>query len=129
MRGSVVVGAFELQHDLTGAVECQPLIGDGGSGDIPTEVFQFMTLVEGEPHLGMQAKAPLVDTALRCGRRHSVRDGLQGQYFLPGARPECDAVGYRPPLAGVSGRSRGHGRPSTSSPAPQPDSLRASISA
>jgi len=29
-----------------------------------TEVFQFMTLVESEPHLGMQAEALLIDAAL-----------------------------------------------------------------
>ena len=57
MRGPVVVGAFEGEHDLPRAVECQPLIGNGGPGDIPTEVFQLITLIDGEPHLGMQAKS------------------------------------------------------------------------
>ncbi len=103
MGGAIVVGAFELYHDLTGPVACQPFIGDGRAADVPTKVFELMTLVDGEPHFGMEAKALLVDTALRRERRHSVRDALQGEYFLPGARPECDAVGAGGRLQGGQG--------------------------
>jgi hypothetical protein len=31
---AVAPGAFELQHDLAGAVALEPLIGNGGAGDI-----------------------------------------------------------------------------------------------
>jgi hypothetical protein len=34
MRDAVMVRAFELQHDFTGTIECQPFVGNGGSGDV-----------------------------------------------------------------------------------------------
>jgi hypothetical protein len=34
MGGPVVVGAFELQHDIAGTVECQSFVGNGGAGDV-----------------------------------------------------------------------------------------------
>ena len=74
------------------------------SGGKPCSMmFQVMALIDAEPHVSVQVKALLMDTALRRGRRHSVRDGLQGQYFLPGARPECDAVGTGRLLQGCQG--------------------------
>jgi hypothetical protein len=97
---AIWVRCLEREHHLPGAVDCKALVGKGGPG-VPIEVFELMTLVDGEAHLGMQAEALRVDTAFLCGRRHAVRDGLQGQYVLPGARPECDAVGTAAACRGV----------------------------
>jgi hypothetical protein len=58
MGGAVVVGTFELQHDLAVVMAFESLVGDGGPGDVPTEVFELVALVDGEPHLGMRAQSP-----------------------------------------------------------------------
>ena len=34
MRGAVASRAFELQHDVTGAVALEPFVGDRGPGDV-----------------------------------------------------------------------------------------------
>jgi hypothetical protein len=40
MSSSIFIGAFQLQHNITGAVEFEPFIGDGGAGDITTQPFE-----------------------------------------------------------------------------------------
>jgi hypothetical protein len=50
-------------------------------------MFQLVALMGAAAHLGMQAKALLVDTAHKGQWRLSCRDGLQAQHFLPRPRP------------------------------------------
>ena len=76
MRGAIEVKCLKPEHHLPGTVECQALVGKGGPGDVPTKVFEFMTLVDGEPHFGMQAKALLVDTTFRGRRRRLAGERL-----------------------------------------------------
>ena len=42
--GTVPVGAFQLQYDITGAVEFEPFIGDGGACDVAAQLLEFVTL-------------------------------------------------------------------------------------
>jgi hypothetical protein len=81
LAGAISVRCLKPEHHLPGRVERQPLVGDGGLSDVPTEVFQFMTLVDREPYLGMQAKALLVDAALWGGRRLLARTVCQVSTF------------------------------------------------
>jgi hypothetical protein len=53
-----MVGAFELQHDITGTVECQAFVGNGGAGDLTAPMFAFVALIDGEPHLSMPPSKP-----------------------------------------------------------------------
>ena len=76
MRGAISVRCLKPEHHLPGTVECQALVGKGGPGDVPTKVFELMTLVDGEPHFGMQAKALLVDIAFRGRRRRLAGERL-----------------------------------------------------
>ncbi len=39
MSRSIFIGAFQLQHDITGAVECEPFVGDSGAGDVAAQLF------------------------------------------------------------------------------------------
>ncbi len=57
MGGAVVVGAFELQHDIAGTVECQSLVGDGGAGDVAAQMLQLLAFMGGAAHLGVEAEA------------------------------------------------------------------------
>ena len=43
--GAVAVGAFELQHDLAGAVALEPLVGNGGAGNVAAQAFELLALV------------------------------------------------------------------------------------
>ncbi len=43
--GAVLVRALELQHDITGAVEFEPFIGDGGAGDVATQVLEAPLII------------------------------------------------------------------------------------
>ncbi len=36
--GTVLVWALELQHDITSVVEFEPFVGDGGVGDLATQL-------------------------------------------------------------------------------------------
>src|SRR5919106_3379903 len=56
-------------------------------------MFEFVPLIDAAAHFGVQAKAVLVDPALRGWRRRLCRDGLQAQYFLARPRPKRDAIG------------------------------------
>ncbi len=57
MGNPVMVGAFELQHVLTGTIALKPLVSNGRAGDVPTKVFELMTLVDGEPHVSMRTQS------------------------------------------------------------------------
>ncbi len=43
--GAVAVGAFELQHDLAGAIALEPPVGKGGAGDVAAQAFEFLALI------------------------------------------------------------------------------------
>ena len=82
-------GAFELQHDIAGAVELEPFVGDGGACDIAAQLFEFVALIHGAAYLGMEAEPLRVGTAL-FGRLHlSAGDRLQSQHFLPARGPSA----------------------------------------
>ena len=51
-----VVRALELQHDLTGMIPFKPLVGQGGSGEVAAPMFPLVALIDGEPHVGREAK-------------------------------------------------------------------------
>ena len=78
---------------------------------------EFLPLMGGAAHLGMEAKAVLVDTPPRGRRRFFCGNGLQAQYFLakPGARARCGRC--RPPLAGARARDPDRCRGGRSCPA------------
>ena len=63
MGGAVVVGAFELQHDITGTTAFEAFVGNGWTGNVSAQVFELVALIDGATHFGMQAEAPRVDTA------------------------------------------------------------------
>ncbi len=93
MRGAILVRAFQLQHDIAGAVELEPIISDGGTCDIAAQLFEFMALIHGAAHLGVEAESLRVGTAL-FGRLHlTAGDRLQRQHFLTCAWSECNAIG------------------------------------
>ncbi len=106
MGGAISVRCLQREHHLPGTVERWALVGKSRAGDVPTEVFELMTPVDGEPHVSMQAEALLIDAAVFGGRRHSVRDGLQGQHFLARPGPERDPVGAGRRLQGCQGALR-----------------------
>ena len=62
MGGTVVVRAFELQH-VTGTIAFEAFVGNGWTGNVSAQVFEFLALMGGTADLGMEAKALLVDTA------------------------------------------------------------------
>ena len=97
MGGAVLKRALESQHNIAGAVEFEPFIGDGGSGDVVALLFKFVALIHGAAHLGVEAESLFTDTAFLGVLHVNAGDRFQAQYFL--ARPgfESDAVG-------VSGR-------------------------
>ncbi len=107
MGGPVVVGALELQHDIAGAVECQPFIGDGGAGDVAAQTLKLLALIGGAAYLGMETEAVLVDTALWRGLHRLGRDGLEAQHFLARPGPQRDAIGAGRRLQGYQGAFRG----------------------
>ena len=48
-RGTVLVGAFELQHGIAGPIAFEPIVGNGGAGNIAAQVFEFVALVGSAP--------------------------------------------------------------------------------
>jgi hypothetical protein len=82
MGGAVFVRTLQLQHDLPGAVELEPFVGDGRPGDIAAELLEFLALIGAPAHRRMEAKAVRVDTQLWGGRPGSARQALQAQYFF-----------------------------------------------
>ncbi len=91
--GAIAVRAFELQHDVAGAVELELIIGDGGAGDIVAELLELVALIHGTAHFGVKAESLRVGTEFLGRLRIKTGDGLQAQYFLPFPRSEGDAAG------------------------------------
>ena len=73
MGCAIAIGCLQREHHLPGTVECQPLVGHGGAGDIPTQVLrprrakqgpslalalEFLPLMGGAAHLGMPPQSP-----------------------------------------------------------------------
>ena len=77
MGDTVAVGAFELQHDITGTTALEAFVGNGWTGNVSAQVFEFLALMGGAADLGMEAKALLVDTVHGGKWRLLWRDGLQ----------------------------------------------------
>ena len=92
MGCAIAIGCLQREHHLPGTVECQPLVGHGGAGDIPAQVFEFLPLMGGAAHLGMEAKALCADTVLFCGQHLLAGDGLQAQHLLARPGPKRNAV-------------------------------------
>ena len=63
MGRSVLIGTLELQHHITCAVSFKPFMGNRWACDVTAQAFEFMALIHGAAHLGMQAKALRIDTA------------------------------------------------------------------
>ncbi len=103
MGGAVLVRALELQHDLAGAIEFEPFMGDGGACDRVAQLFKFVALIEGAAHLGVEAEPLLVGTALWRVLRIKAGDGLQSQHFLTRSGPQRNAVGAGRRLQGCQG--------------------------
>ena len=57
--GAVAVGAFELQHDLAGAVALEPLVGNGGAGDVTAQAFELLALMGAAAYGCMQKELGL----------------------------------------------------------------------
>ncbi len=45
MGGPVPVAAFELQHDLAGAIALEPFVGNRGAGDVAAQAFELVALM------------------------------------------------------------------------------------
>jgi hypothetical protein len=63
MSGPILVGVFELQHDLAIAIALESFVGNRRAGDVAAHMFELVALIDGEPHLGMEAKALCADAA------------------------------------------------------------------
>ncbi len=87
MGSAVPVGAFQLQYDITGAVEFEPFIGDGRAGDIAAQLLELITLIHSAAHRGVEAEPLLVDTELWRILRLKAGDGLQAQPKEPRTGP------------------------------------------
>ena len=77
MGSAVPIRAFALQDDITGTVEFEPFIGDGGTGDVAAQLLALVALTSGAMHCGVKAEPLLVDTALWRILRLQAGDGLQ----------------------------------------------------
>jgi hypothetical protein len=82
-----------LQHDITGTIAFEAFVGNGWTGNVSAQVFEFLALMGVAADLGMEAKALLIDTAHGGKWWLLCRDGLQAQHFLARPGPERDAVG------------------------------------
>ena len=103
MGGAIVVGAFKSEHDLTGTIACQALVGKGWPGNVSAQVFELMALVDGATHFGMQAEALLVDTTwvmstAPLGSGRSARSALFARRAARRRYGRC-----RPPLPRAPG--------------------------
>ena len=58
MGGAVAVGAFELQHDLAGAVAGEPFVGNRGAGDGAAQAFELLALMGATTDCRLPARAP-----------------------------------------------------------------------
>ena len=83
---AILIRAFELQYNVTGTVEFESFIGDGGAGDVATQLLELVTLIHGAAHRGVEVEALFVGAAFLGRRRLKAGFGSQGDHFLPGAR-------------------------------------------
>ncbi len=93
MGGTVAVWALESQHDIAGAVEFEPFIGDGGAGDIAAKLLKFFALIHRAAYLRMEAEPLFTDTAFLGVLHINAGHRLQAQHFLARPGPEGDAIG------------------------------------
>ncbi len=93
MRGSISIRSFQLQHDIAGAVECEPFIGDGRAGDVAAQLLELSTLIHGAAHRAVEAEPLLVGTALPGRGRIKVGNRSQGDDFLTGPWSQGNAIG------------------------------------
>ncbi len=91
--GAVPVGAFQLQHDIAGAVEFEPFIGDGRTCDVAAQLFELVTLIHSAAHRGVEAEPLWIDSLLLSILRIKAGNRLHGQHLLTRAGSECNAVG------------------------------------
>ena len=68
MRGAVPVGAFELEHDLAGAIAHEPFIGNRGAGDVAAQALEFLALMGATAYRRMRGSKP-------CALAHSACAG------------------------------------------------------
>jgi hypothetical protein len=93
MGGPVLVRARELQHNVASTVEFESFVGNSGAADIAAQLSEFVALIHGAAHLGMETEPLFVDTALLRGLRikagGSVRRGTASTSKTEGeaARP------------------------------------------
>ena len=45
MGGAIAPGAFELQHNLAGAIALEPLVGNSRAGDVAAQAFEMLALM------------------------------------------------------------------------------------
>ena len=82
MGGAVFVRTLQVQYDLAGAITLEPFVGDGRSGNVAAEVFQFQTLIGAPAHRREEAKAVRVGTQLWGRRPSRARQALQARYRI-----------------------------------------------
>ena len=92
MRCAVAKGLFELVHDLASLVGRQPFVGDGGSGDVATELLELVALIGLTAGGRVERKARLFgEQGGREGFRLR-RDCAQCQCFATRIGADGDAV-------------------------------------
>jgi len=64
VRGAIAPGGLEFEHDLPGAVDLYPFVGQCWAGNGPAQLFQPLALVGIAAHGRMQAKALMVGTQI-----------------------------------------------------------------
>jgi hypothetical protein len=102
-RGAVAPGAFELQHDVTGAIALEPFVGDRGTRDVAAQAFESLSLMRVTAHPGMQAEAVRIGAQARGGFVVPAGHGSQAQHLLSGARhPAGEAKGESKSTAGTA---------------------------
>ena len=79
MGGAIAVGGFELKDDLAGRGATQAFVAQGGTCDVPTELFEFLPLMGATPGVGMQANALGTHTTL--GLRYLLTGQAQRRVF------------------------------------------------
>ncbi len=50
MRGAILVGGLELQHDLAYAIAFKPLVSNRRAGDVAAQLLEFVALIGGTTH-------------------------------------------------------------------------------
>ena len=91
VRCAVAKGLLERVNDLTALVGGEPLVGNGGAGDVATELFELVALVRLAAGCPMQGKAGLPGEQrcsegfrLQQGREAKVKRGELGRCLAPG---------------------------------------------